>query len=1408
MMTGVQGACSGSTREAVNPLVSLHWIQRLNNNSRLILSFAITSIALFAWVPTGSGLPARPNRTPADPRRAAPFAPSLLPSTSGSPIDCVILAPDSLADICERLADYQTRTGRPTVVRTSSTIRSLDPRSNDFAQAARSFLRSAYETWGIRWAILVGDHEAIPMRTVRVLLPITEEIPTDAYYADLDGSWDQNGNGIYGEVGDSLDMIPDIAVGRLSANTRAEAIILVDKAIRYMTQPHAGALGKNLMLAEVLFPTSWQPGQFIATDGAPLAESLLVRTPICVTTRRHYENYTKFPGALPLTKSTATDALAQGYNVVAHIGHGARSQLSIGPEVLNSAELTAIDNGDSAALWLSNNCASAAVDFDCVGERLVRKAAGGALAYIGATRDAWPENSAVISERVFEVLFGSSARTLGEAVGDGCMALLPLARAETLARWGYFETVLLGVPSMTIWKCPPETLSVGRPASVPIAAGGFAVTVAMGGAPVESALVVAWKSAEEYRAVNTDNLGQAFVPFHPGTTGSFSFTVVAPGALPFLDSLTVTASAPPVYALVAGAARDDLGGDGDGSVGAGESFGIGGTIRNAGGSPGGGPLALTLQSMSPGVVVDVANDVAPALMAGAQTAMPTTLRAHALASPNGARSERVRVIMSDGVRADTSYLAITVVAPSLLVVRNSFDDTATGNGNGVLDAGEVVSFSFAVGNDGGARARTVTLQLLNPATGVTLLDTGGPVGDVLPGAASTAAAFRFEVAAVPAGRLFDIALQDAYGHTWDVPIDRGVPGAVGALRVESSSVDRIAIGWDAGSAPDLLGYHVFRGPNDGSAPLPLTRIPLRRIPSFEDGELSFLTSYRYQVCAVDSSGNEGPRSPIFLATTTPPSLTGWPVSVGQSTSSSVCLADLDADDRPEILVGAEYLYVFRPDGTDWHDGDQNTITTGVFSTLLHNVASSPTAADLDFDGTPEIIAASWNDSTLAAFRSNGNLMPGWPKKGAAPFWSVPAVGEIDGDGGLEICIGSNTSLLYAWNADGSEVFDGDLDPATNGVYFVPIGNVISSPAIADLEGNGTREVVFGTSAGRVYAIRSGAVLPGWPFLATGLMTSSPAIGDIVPGGGLEIVIASSADSVYVLTSAGARLPGWPRPLELTIGNGRVPSPVLAPLRHHLGDPSLCVVICGTNGKLTAFGPAGNTLPGWDAVQLGADAATEASPAVADLDGDGSLEILIGAEDRRLYAFHFDGTPVSGYPIEIGAEVRGTPAVWDLDRDGATDIVVVGWDGNLHAWRYPGIFDPNGMAWPMFHHDNWRTGLATFPILTSVDTIPAETPPATPPARAALNQNRPNPFNPLTVIGYTVPGTVPEQVRLRVYTVAGRLVRTLVSRRDEPGYHEVGWDGKDERGIPAASGIYVYRADIGAAAFTRKMALMR
>ncbi len=1355
-----------------------------------------------------AGLPARASRPRLDSSRAAPFAPTVLPSTSGSPVDCVIITPDVLADVYQPLADYQTRTGMATVVRALSVIRGADARSNDLPQAIRSFLKSAHQAWGTRWAILAADHDSIPLRFIRVTFGATTDIPTDAYYADLDGSWDANGNGVYGEVADSLDMNPDLAVGRLPASSRAEAQTLVRKTLRYATNPLLAPIAKHLTLAEVLEPPNWQPGQVIQSDAAPQGESLLVRTPGCVSMDRLYENYTRYPGSQPLGRASALAALGRGYAVVNDIGHGARDQLSAGSDLLRLTDFDPLANGDSLYLFIASTCASAAVDYDCVAEHIVRDPAGGAFAYLGATRDAWPGISDRLNKSYYDQFFAPGARaTLGEVSEDVRATLLPAAHVEGFERWGYFEAILLGAPTIPVWRCPPETLVVTHPSSLPLSAGTFTISVTRGGAPLESAIVVAWKAGEDYRAVLTDAAGQAVVPFHPATTGGFSLAITAPGAVPRLDSLLVTGDSPAHFALVAPFAADQFGGDGDHVADAGESFALGGVVKNTGGTASAGTVSAQYVAMSAGVAVDKGLGALPSLGIGSTAPLPDSLRLRVLATPNAPRSERVRVILGDGFRADTTEVSLVVGAGELFMAHSALRDTIPGgDGDGVLDPNETALLRFEVGNEGTGRATAVTLHARNSGPGLTLIDSTAALGPVLADGAATGL-IRFQAGSTVGGRLFDLWMDDAFGHTWVVPIHVGTPGVPTGLAVTSSGVDQIGISWTPPASAGVAGYRVYRAPDDGS-PLTLrTPLPVRRTAAYQDYGLLPLKRYLYAVAALDSAGNEGPLSGTLTAGTTLSESPGWPKAMGGSTSSSIVLSDLDNDGEPEILVGSNYLNVFRSDGSEWRDGDANPATTGVFSTALRYLLSSPAAADLNGDGVPEIIAASWDDSLVGVFGTDGSLRPGWPRKGAAPFWSSPAIGDIDGDGSPEIVIGSNASRLYAWHADGTEVRDGDANPATNGVLYVPIGSVISSPAIADLKGDMQREIIFGTSVGRVYVLHTTppAIDTLWIFQApAGLMSSSPAVGDIVPGSGLEVAIASSADSVYVLTSTGTRAAGWPRSVELTPGNGRVPSPVLAPLRKAFGDPSLDVIICGTNGKVVAWDPAGNVLPGWSNVQLGG--ATEASPVVADLDGDGSPEVLIGSEDRRLYGFHADGTPVNGFPIETGAEIRGSPAVWDLNGDGKTEIAVAGWDHQLHVWSCPGAFVQGGMAWPMFRHDNWRTGVFTFPILTSTDATPPM-PGAPPPALPALLQNRPNPFNPSTIIRYVVPGPAPADVVLRVYDVQGRVVATLVSRRADPGYHDVRWDGRDDRGRRVSSGIYFYRAEIGGHSFTRKLAVL-
>jgi hypothetical protein len=73
---------------------------------------------------------------------------------------------------------------------------------------------------------------------------------------------------------------------------------------------------------------------------------------------------------------------------------------------------------------------------------------------------------------------------------------------------------------------------------------------------------------------------------------------------------------------------------------------------------------------------------------------------------------------------------------------------------------------------------------------------------------------------------------------------------------------------------------------------------------------------------------------------------------------------------------------------------------------------------------------------------------------------------------------------------------------------------------------------------------------------------------------------------------------------------------------------------------------------------------------------------------------------------------------------------------------------------------------------------------------------PNPFNGSVTIGYAVPAQGDAMVSVAIYDVAGRMVRQLVSGTFAPGPYSAHWNGRDESGRTAASGVYYARARVG------------
>jgi len=171
--------------------------------------------------------------------------------------------------------------------------------------------------------------------------------------------------------------------------------------------------------------------------------------------------------------------------------------------------------------------------------------------------------------------------------------------------------------------------------------------------------------------------------------------------------------------------------------------------------------------------------------------------------------------------------------------------------------------------------------------------------------------------------------------------------------------------------------------------------------------------------------------------------------------------------------------------------------------------------------------------------------------------------------------------------------------------------VVSSPAVADLDGNGTVEVAVGSLDGYLYLLDARlTTLPGWPKYSAGGFHGSPAVTDLDGDGELEVLASAEAGTLYAWNSDGSAVPGWP----VELGYRSWASPTV------LRDGNVAI---GGLRKLMVFAPDGSAATGWPQAQSGWASATVA--AAPDL-----LAVTTIATGREtggsLCAWHVDGTP--------------------------------------------------------------------------------------------------------------------------------------------------------------------------------------
>ena len=1371
-------------------------------------------------VSPGSSAPGRSSASAPGRPQAAPFKPTQIPSLLGSPVEYLIITNDAMAATFQQLADWKTQSGLPAVVRTTSFIRQEYPFGADDAERIRLFIRDAYARWGTQWVLLGGDTQIIPTRQGYTTFYGSEYIATDLYYSCLDGNWDADADSIYGEgyfsvsmPGDDVDLLPEVWVGRAPPTTVQEAQRFVDKTLMYERTPVPDYMTRMLFFAEVLFPQNWSPGMSTSLDGAELAEEVLpsVQTNPAMHYARLYENYTDprwEPGALRETRAAVLDSLNYGYNIAVHIGHGYRNVMSVGDGALGNADAMGLTNGNRLINLYAINCTSNAIDFPCIGEAFIHAPNGGAVTNVGSTRFDFPTAGRAYQDEYFRLLYEDSVTAVGELQARQKLPFIAFSTYDGVNRWTQMTLLLLGDPELRLFIGTPRTLAVGAPASIVASDTGFAVNVMVGGQPLLGARVTAYKPGADYFSTLTDGAGNAWISFRPDAPGSLTLTVTGFDCVPSQATVPITASGQPVLANQACVVDDDnVGGtvgNGDGLFDAGETVDLIIPLKNNGGSTATnvqGTLSttdfLTTITVPNASYGDVAASATVNPVAGFRVTVPFN-------APDQHEIPFALHLTDGGGGVYDRDLQLVLRAPELRDNGYIVQDLA-GNSDGKPDPGETVTYTIKLRNLGTGIARGVVAKLRNHDGLAAVTDSMSIFNDILAGEEKTADGVTFSPGSYAAK--LELELSDQYGVLGSRLIDIQAPAPPTDLMGQGATND-VKLTWAKSSVPDLFGYNVYSSTLPSGPFVQRNPVPTDRIAYYLADGLAPLTLYYFRVTAVDSSSNESSPSAVISTSTNPPAHAIFPIPMDGNTPGSVAVDHVYSGYPMAIAAGATKLFVWHPDGTFPVDADGQGTTSGDFSILGDYYAAGPSIGDLDGDGIAEIVGTTWTSKSAYAFDRLGNLLPGWPLLAADNIWSSAVIGDLDGDGQQEIAFGSNSNMFYVMRGNGTEWMDGDSNPATVGVFkVIGAGANYGTPAIVDLDNDGQKEIIYAGADAKLYAWHpNGTNVTGFPVQLNAPVTASVAVGYLDGAGDpmLEIVVPTVGDSVYVFEANAARRTGWPKGVK-TGGSSKTPSPALADMN---ADDSLDVVLAGTNGGVYVYDRNGAIIAPFNNVRYSTytSGASESSPVVADINGDGRPDIVVGSEDVTLTAISgISGTILPGFPIALDGEVRSTPALADIDGDGLSEIVLAGWDKNLYVWDYDFPFSPGATPpWPQFHHDARRTGFASSPAFVAVDGAP----PA--PARVELAPPYPNPARVSAGLRYSIPADhAGAPYELAIYDLSGRRVQRVERGIARSGRFSAQWNLRDESGTPVRNGIYFLRFAIGGKVFsTAKFVVMR